>query len=155
MTENERFESWARREHPLWPLDKLPTGEYVASGVHCAWIGWQAATELHPCWKHVRGQSEYELTFIASAQVSVGSVVYPGLDAAPVRVRTIKDGDMVAVYRSAAGVPFVRFLDEFMDGRFAFIGGVVNDSTRRVLHWKAQAESVSNMLLDTGENDAQ
>ncbi|MFG1260087.1 hypothetical protein V5F79_22425 [Xanthobacter flavus] len=72
-----------------------------------------AAEEFRPTHRHIKRGSEYRVIGEAEAQVSTG-------DYRPdwTVERRIADGDRLTVYQGADGKLWVRFTDEFNDGRF-------------------------------------
>lgn len=92
--------------------------EMVRKILHAALVlspspsGWDAGA-WQPTHRHVKRGSEYRMIGEAEAQVSTGG--YNGLAEDE---RKLREGDSLTVYQGADGKLWVRFTDEFSDGRF-------------------------------------
>lgn len=82
------------------------------------WDGWSpndldCLTAWRPTHQHLKRGSTYRVIGEAEAQVSVA-----GRSDFPATARLIGDGDKLTVYQGEDGKLWVRFSDEFNDGRF-------------------------------------
>ncbi|WP_454919265.1 hypothetical protein [Xanthobacter sediminis] len=89
------------------------------AGKPIAWAQFNPAARpagWSPTHRHVKRGSTYRVIGEAEAQVSVGrKIIGAGV------VRPIEDGDRLTVYQAKDGKMWVRFSDEFQDGRFAHL----------------------------------